>query len=109
MSNDSPIERWRQLLAQYPDHELARFSLGKAYFDAGEFQLAGEQFERAVARKADWMAAQILLGRCQMRLGQREAAAATLKHAHHLAQVQNHQGPLAETAELLRELGQIVD
>jgi tetratricopeptide (TPR) repeat protein len=109
MSQDSPIERWSRLLAEYPDHELARFSLGKAYFDAGQFELAAEQFQRAVARKADWMAAHILLGRCQMHLGQREAAVATLQHAHHLARVQNHQGPLAETAELLRELGPAMD
>ena len=53
------IARHKKLLEQYPDNELARFSLGKAYFDAGQIAEAKEQFDLAIARKPDWMVVQI--------------------------------------------------
>jgi len=98
------IARYQQIVAADPDHELARFSLGRAYFEDGQFGLAREQFAFATARKPDWMAAQIFLGKCELALGNRTAAKSVLEHAHHLARIQNHQGPLAETRQLLASL-----
>lgn len=98
------IERFTKLVAQHPHNELARFSLGKAFFDAQQYDAAREQFAQAVARKPDWMAAQILLGKCELALGHRVAAKAILEHARALALQQKHEGPLAETEQLLAEL-----
>ena len=56
------IAKCQKLLEQYPNNELARFSLGKAYFNADEFVLARQQFEMALERKPDWMVVQILIG-----------------------------------------------
>jgi Flp pilus assembly protein TadD len=100
-----PIAHFSSLLAQSPDDELARFSLGKAYFDAGQFGPAKEQLELALAIKPTWMAAQILLGKCELALGDRAAAKTALSRAHQLAKIQNHPVPLAETRQLLAELG----
>jgi len=46
------IVRYQELLERFPDNELARFSLGKAYFDAGQFLPAREQFEIALKIEA---------------------------------------------------------
>jgi predicted Zn-dependent protease len=98
------IERFTKLAAQHPQNELARFSLGKAFFDAQQYGAAREQLTQAVANKPDWMAAQILLGKCELALGHSAAAKATLEHARALALQQKHEGPLAETKQLLAEL-----
>lgn len=98
------IARCQKLLEQHPNNEVARFSLGKAYFDAGDFASAREQFEIALARKPDWMIVQILIGKCELHLGRRDAAEAALQRARQLAIEQKHDGPLAEVEQLLEEL-----
>ncbi|MBM3831698.1 MAG: tetratricopeptide repeat protein [Verrucomicrobia bacterium] len=100
------IARYQKLLEQYPNNELARFSLGKAYFDAKEFPLAKEQFALALARKPDWMAVQILLGKCEQELNNVALAKAAFERARQLAIEQKHDGPLAEVEELLASLDQ---
>jgi Flp pilus assembly protein TadD len=100
-----PIARYTKLVMQHPQNELARFSLGKALFDAGQFAEAKEQFQFTLSKKPDWMVAQILLGKCELSLGQRQAARKAFLHARDLAREQNHEGPLAEVGELLAELG----
>ncbi len=102
--NDS-IERWQKLVDQQPNNELARFSLGKAWFDLGQFAAAKEQFQIALARKADWMVAQILVGKCEQALGDKMAAKSAFERALQLAIAQHHEGPQAELEELLQELG----
>jgi Flp pilus assembly protein TadD len=98
------IERYRKLAEDYPENELARFSLGKAFFDQGQFALAKEQFEWALTRKPAWMAVEILLAKCELALGHRVAARAALERAHALACQQHHAGPLAETEQLLEQI-----
>jgi len=99
------IEKYRKLLEQYPNNELARFSLGKALFDAGRFDEAREQFAFALERKPDWMAVAILMGRCELARGNPAGARAVFERARRLAIEQNHEGPRAELDELLAELG----
>lgn len=98
------IARHKKLLEQYPNNELARFSLGKAYFDAGQISEAKEQFEFAIAKKPDWMVVQILIGKCELALGNSMAAKVYFERAKQLAIEQNHEGPLAEMEQLLSEM-----
>jgi predicted Zn-dependent protease len=98
------IQRHRKMVEQFPGNELARFSLGKALYDSGEMAEAREQFQVAIARKPDWMAVQILIGKCELALGNRDAAREAFKRGRQLAVDQHHEGPLAETEELLRDL-----
>lgn len=102
---DERIARFQQQLDQKPDNELARFSLGKALFDAGRTAEAREHFVAALARKPDWMVVQILLAKCDFALGDPAAARAGLERAHQLAVEQNHQGPREEMEQLLKDLG----
>ena len=101
--NDT-IVRYQKLLEQFPNNELARFSLGKAYFDLGKFMEAKEQFQMALAKKPDWMVVQILLGKCELNLGDKAAAKAAFEKAKPLASEQNHEGPLAEMEQMLSEM-----
>jgi tetratricopeptide (TPR) repeat protein len=101
--NDT-IARYQKLLEQFPNNELARFSLGKAYFDLGKFSEAKEQFQIAIAKKPDWMVVQILLGKCDLNLGDRATAKASFERARQLAIEQNHEGPLAEMEQMLSEM-----
>ncbi len=97
------IARCQKLLEQFPNNEMARFSLGKAYFDSGQFVQAKEQLEIALSRKRDWMVVQILIGKCDLALGDREFAKAAFERARQLAIEQEHDGPLAEVEQLLAE------
>ena len=99
-----PLARQRQMVAQHPNNDLARFSLGKALFDRAEFAEAREHFAVALARKPDWMAVQILLGKCDLSLGNRDAARTAFERARDLAVAQHHEGPLAEMEQLLADL-----
>lgn len=92
------------MVRQYPENELARFSLGRALFDAGDFSEAREHLEVALRRKPDWMVVQILLGKCALAQGAVDAARIAFEKALHLARVQHHEGPEAELMELLSGL-----
>jgi len=102
--NDS-IARYEKMVEQFPENELARFSLGKALFDVNEFERAKEHFHVALARKPDWMVVQILIGKCEMALGNKASAKAAFENALKLAIDQNHEGPQMEMEQALAELG----
>lgn len=99
-----PLERHRQMVAQFPENELARFSLGRALFDQGDFAGAREHLAEALRKKPDWMVVQILISKCDLERGDREGAIAGLERARDLALAQHHEGPLAEVEGLLADL-----
>ncbi len=105
---DSPhmdaLPRQRQLVAQFPENELARFSLGRTLFDRSEYREARDHFAAALIRKPDWMAVHILLGKCDLELGDPAGARAAFERARDLAVAQHHEGPLAEVESLLADL-----
>jgi tetratricopeptide (TPR) repeat protein len=100
----SQIEKYQKLLEQFPGNELARFSLGKAFYDSGRLEEARENLQVALGQRPDWMVVQILIGRCDLALGNRQAAIEAFERARELALIQNHEGPLAEMDELLAQL-----
>lgn len=99
-----PTARYTQMVAKHPENELLRFSLAKALIEAGDHAGACPQLEAALARRPDWMAAQILLGRSRLKLGDRAGARSAFERAHQLATEQHHEGPQAEMEEQLSEL-----
>jgi tetratricopeptide (TPR) repeat protein len=98
------LEKYQRLLEQFPGNELARFSLAKAFYDLGRFEEAKQNFSIALKAKPDWMVVQILLGRCDLALGNKREAIQAFEKARDLAIVQHHEGPLAEMEELLDQL-----
>jgi Flp pilus assembly protein TadD len=102
--NDA-IARHQKMVDQFPQNELARFSLGKALFDAQQFAFAKEHFSVAIAKKPDWMVVQILIGKCDLALGDKAAARTAFQRALQLAIDQHHEGPQVEMEQALAELG----
>ena len=98
------IQRYEKMVAQFPQNELARFSLGKALFDAGDFGRAKEHLQAALERKPDWMVVQILIGKCDLALGNKSGARAAFENALKLAIEQHHEGPQLEMEQALAEL-----
>ena len=98
------VTRYEKMVEQFPQNELARFSLGKALFDVGKFQRAKEHLESALAKKPDWMVVQILIGKCELALGNKAGAKAAFESALKLAIEQHHEGPQAEMEQALAEL-----
>jgi predicted Zn-dependent protease len=103
MSNDR-IERARLIWQKNPDHELARFNLAQAYFDAADYPRAVEFLRPLCASKPDWMVVHILLGKSLIALAQISEARPILEHALQLAIAQHHDGPREELTELLNTL-----
>ena len=99
------IARHEKMVAQFPENELGRFSLGKALFNAGEFAQAKEHLAVALAKKPDWMVVQILIGKCELAAGDWAQAKAAFQNALQLAVEQHHEGPQAELEQLLADLG----
>ena len=98
------ITRHEKMVQQFPQNELARFSLGKALFDAGDFSRAKEHLGLALAKKPDWMVVQILIGKCDLATRNDADARAAFERALHLAIEQHHEGPQAEMEQALAEL-----
>ena len=103
MSN-ARITQARELLAQFPQNNLARFNLAQACFDAQDYAGAADQLRLLCETKADWMVAFILLGKCLLATGQAAAGKQAIEHAHQLAVQQHHDGPREELEELLKTL-----
>jgi len=98
---NDPLARQRAMVAQHPENELARFSLGKALYDRGDWAGAREHLQVALSKRVDWMVVQILLGKIELQTGNREGARTAFLAARQLAIEQHHEGPLAELDELL--------
>lgn len=96
--------RQRDMVARHPASELARFSLGKALFDQGEFEEALEHFKLALSAKPDWMMVEILTGKSHLASGRTELARSSFLKARELAIAQHHDGPLEELDQLLADL-----
>ncbi len=98
------VERYEKLVAKYPANELARFSLGRAWFTRGDYARAQEQLLLALARKPDWIVALLLLGRCEAALGRPDDARIAFERARQLVVGSGHEGPIAEIERALADL-----
>jgi uncharacterized protein HemY len=98
------FESLKKRVEQFPDNELFRFSLGKAFFDTGSYQEAIEHFDIALKKKPDWMVVAILIGKSWLQLQDRQKARQYIQLGQKLAREQDHEGPLEETTALLSQI-----
>ena len=68
------IENFEKLLAAGTDNALLRFSLGNAYFQAGDYDKAVVHLERAVEQDPGYSAAWKIYARSLAESGRREQA-----------------------------------
>ena len=104
MTNDELITRYETLLQQRPGDELALFSLGKALFDGGRFAEAETHLRAALACKPDWMVVAMLLAKCALHRGDKDAARKLYEDALGFAIAQHHEGPEEEIRHALAQL-----
>lgn len=98
------INKFREHIKEFPDSELARFALSKAYLAAGRTAEAAEELKRTIEIKPDYLVPHLLLAKALMDLGNNKEARPLVEKAKKLAEEQNHEGPLQEAIELLENL-----
>ncbi|HVU16234.1 MAG TPA: molecular chaperone DnaJ [Candidatus Didemnitutus sp.] len=98
------VNRFRLLVAQYPDNELFHFSLAQALLRENETTEAIPHLRVCAEKKADWMMPRILLGKAYLALGKKKEARPWLESALALAVGQSHEDPEKELRALLAEL-----
>jgi tetratricopeptide (TPR) repeat protein len=101
---EDKIQRFAKVVAQNPDNELARYSLGTAYLEEGRHEEADPHFARALELKDDWVLAYILRARCLIRLGRTQLARELLARGRTLSIEQKHEAPVEEIDEILEDL-----
>lgn len=88
-----------------PDNDMAWFSLGSAYADAGRHADAARAFERCIQLNGEFSKAYQLAGQAYLSAGQPEAAARVLEQGYRVAARRGDRLPLKAIAELLAALG----
>ena len=97
-------QRFQDLVAKNPSNELFRFSLAQALATEGRHAEAVEQLDHCLAKKPDWMMAEILKGKYLLALARPADAKPALQRALSLAVAQHHETPEAELRLLLQSL-----
>lgn len=106
--DDERIARFRELVVEDPDNELAQFSLGQALLDAGRPAEAEGHFARTAQLQPDHMMAWYRRAECLMQLERYEEARPLAEKTLALAIEQHHEGPKADAQEMLEEIDDAV-
>ena len=94
-------ETFRAKVDAEPNNILFLFSLGQAFAEEGKAAEAIPPLQRCITEKPEWMAPQILLGKCLHLTNAEKAAEEILIQALQLAIDQGHEDPEAEIRSLL--------
>jgi Fe-S cluster biosynthesis and repair protein YggX len=105
MADDEKIARFRKLIEQNPNDEMANFSLGSALLQAANPKEAAACFQRVLALSSRNSKAYQLLGEAQRQSGDVRLAIETITNGCRVAQRQGDMMPLRAMADMLKELG----
>jgi Fe-S cluster biosynthesis and repair protein YggX len=105
MSGTDKIALFRNMADADPDNELAHFSLGKLYFDAGNIDDAVVSLRRTIAINSQHSMAHRLLGEALLRKGERNEAIRVLTDGVRLAHVRGEHMPRNAMIDILRREG----
>lgn len=103
-ADNDRIARFQAMVEEDPDNELAQFSLGQAFLDAGRPSEAEPHFARTCELQPDHMMAWYRRAECLMQLGRYEEARPLAQKTIDLAVAQNHVAPRADALEMLEEI-----
>lgn len=101
---DDRIARFREMVLEDPENELAQFSLGQALLDAGRPAEAEVHFALTAALQPDHMMAWYRRAECLMQLERFAEARPLAEKTIELAVAQNHVAPKADAEEMLEEI-----
>lgn len=102
--HEDRIARFREMVAEDPDNELAQISLGQALLEAGRPAEAERAFQRAYELQPDLMMAYLRRAECLMALQRFAEARPLAEKGLELAVAQNHVGPRGDAQEMLEEI-----
>ncbi len=105
MSTDERIERFEHMASADPDNEMAHFSLGSAYLQAGRGAEAAHSFERCIELNRDMSKAWQLCGEAMVMAGWSDKAVAVLQEGYTLAAARGDRMPQEAMGESLKALG----
>jgi len=108
MSIEERIARFENMAAADADNEMAHFSLGSAYLQAGRAAEAAGSFERCIELNPDMSKAWQLCGEAMEQAGWADKAAATLTEGWTIAARRGDRMPQEAMAEALERLGRPV-
>src|SRR5690606_5538851 len=99
------IEQFRKMAEADPDNELGHFSLGRAYFDAGQDADAIQSFEKAIEINPNLSKVYHLMAEALLRLGNREQAIDRLQQGLKIADQRGDLMVKNAMIDKLKELG----
>lgn len=99
------IAQFEKMASADPTNEMAHFSLGKAYLDAGRHAEAARSFERCVELAPDMSKAYQLAGQAMVGAGWTDRAVDVLVRGYETSARKGDLMPRNAIAELLRSIG----
>lgn len=105
MDTATRIAQFENMAQADPTNEMAHFSLGKAYLDAGRFAEAAASYTRCLQLVPDMSKAYQMAGEAWIKAGDPDQAAAVLVQGYIVASERGDLMPRNAIAALLQQLG----
>jgi len=102
---DERIAQFENMTTADPENDMAHFSLGTAYLQAGRAAEAATSLLRCVEINADMSKAYQLAGEAMIKAGWSDKAVKTLEQGYEIAAAKGDLMPKNAIADLLREIG----
>lgn len=102
---DDRIARFEHMARADPDNEMAHFSLGSAYLQAGRAAEAAASFQRCTALNPDMSKAWQMAGEALIKAGWSDKAVEVLNKGYEIAASKGDRMPQQAMADLLRSIG----
>lgn len=99
------IARFEHMAEADPDNDMAHFSLGNVYLQAGRAADAAKSFQRCLELNAEMSKAYQLCGQALIEAGETEQAKAILKKGFDIAAKKGDRMPRDAMAELMKSVG----
>ncbi len=108
MSAPDRIAQFEKMAAADPSNEMAHFSLGNAYLQAGRYAEAAQSLERCIAINAEMSKAYQLCGQAMIGAGWEDKAVVLLTTGFTVAAGKGDRMPQEAMASMLRSIGRDV-
>ena len=102
---DARIAQFEKMASADPDNDMAHFSLGSAYLQAGRHAEAAKSFERCISFNPEMSKAYQLAGQAMIGAGWADKAVAVLTTGYEVAARKGDRMPQNAMADLLRSIG----
>jgi len=99
------IARFEHMAEADPENDMAHFSLGNAYLQAGRHAEAARSLERCIELNPDMSKAYQLAGEAMIKAGWEDKSVATLEKGYEVAAAKGDLLPRDAIAELLESIG----